>query len=100
MESLLIDEPNYLRWGLASPDRAMLLEHHRELCRSFTAGGLRSVAGLPVEQVNRLSVIAWGFLWPAVHACLFRAAAGSFRAEDARRQRNRPTPRRLDGGAL
>ena len=47
-----------------------------------------------------VSVIAWGLLWPAVHACLFRAAAGSFRAEDARRQRDQQTPRRLDGGAL
>ena len=134
MESLRIDEPDYLRWGLATPDRALLLERHREVCRSFAAGGSRSVAVLPVEQLNRLelhhaslnhrkrhrwtglnvmsnslwflgiglllvrrfadtapyllpvSVIAWGFLWPAVHACLFRAAAGRFRAEDARRQ--------------
>jgi hypothetical protein len=148
MESLRIDEPKYLRWGLATPDRALLLERHREACRSFADGGSRSIAVLPLEQVNRLelhhaslnhrkrhrwtglnvmskslwylgiglllvrrfgdtapyllpvSVIAWGFLWPAVHACLFRAAAGSFRAEDARRQRNQQTPRRLDGGAL
>ena len=57
------------------------------------AQGLRSIL-LPV------SVIAWGFLWPAVHACLFRAAAGSFRAQDARRQLYQQTPRRLDGGAL
>ena len=46
-----------------------------------------------------VSVIAWGILWPAVHARLFRNAAGSFRVEDARRQRNQKTPRRLDGGA-
>ena len=47
-----------------------------------------------------VSVIAWGFLWPAVHAGLFRAAAGSFRAQDARRQLHQQTPRRLDGGAI
>lgn len=144
MESLRIDEPDHLRWGLATSDRALLLERHREACRSFTDGGSRSVAVLPVEEVNRLeryhalryhrkqhrwtglkvmsnslwflgiamllayrfadtapyllpvSVIAWGFLWPAVHAGLFRAAAGKFRAEDARRQR---TPGPLDSGA-
>jgi hypothetical protein len=146
MESLRIDEPDYLRWGLATPDRALLLERHREACRSFAAGGSRSVSVLPVEEVNRLelhhaaryhrqhhrwtglivmsnslwcfgiglllvrwfgdtapyllpvSVIAWGFLWPAVLACLIRAAAGSFRSKDAARQRNQQTPRRLDGG--
>jgi hypothetical protein len=140
MESLRIDEPDYLRWALATPDRALLLERHREVCRSFAAEGSRSVAVLPVEEVNRLelhhasrnhrkrhrwtglklmstslwclgiglllvrrfggtapyllpvSVIAWGFLWPAVHACFFRAASGSFRAEDARRQRSQQTP--------
>jgi hypothetical protein len=144
MERLRIDEPDHLRWGLATPDRALLLERHRETCRSFAESGSRSVAALPVEEVNRLegyhglrhhrkqhrwtglkvmshslwslgialllayrfaatspyllpvSVIAWGFLWPTVHAGLFRAAAGRIRAEDARRQR---TPRRLDGGA-
>ena len=148
MEKHRIDEPDYLRWALATPDRALLLERHREVCRSFAAEGSRSVAVLPVEEVNRLelhhasryhrkrhrwtglkvmsnslwflgiglllarrfadtapyllpvSVIAWGFLWPAVHAYLFRAAAGSFRAEDARRQRAQQTPRRLDSGAL
>lgn len=47
-----------------------------------------------------VSVIAWGILWPAVHARLFRNAAGSFRVEDARRQRNQKTPRRLDGGCV
>jgi hypothetical protein len=148
MESLRIDEPDRLRWGLATPDRALLLERHREVCRNFAAGGSRSLAVLPVDELSRLelqhvarhhrkrhrwtglgvmsnslwclgigwllvrrfedtapyllpvSVIAWGALWPAVHACLFRAAAGSFRAEDARRQRNQQTPRRLGGGAL
>jgi hypothetical protein len=148
MESLRIDEPDYLRWGLATLDRAMLLARHREVCRSFAAGGSRNVAALPAEQVNRLelhhasrnhrkrhrwtglkvlsnslwflgigvllvrpfgdaspylfpvSIIAWGLLWPVIHACLFRASAGSFRAEDARRQRNQQAPRRLDGGAL
>jgi hypothetical protein len=148
MESLRIDEPDYLRWGLATPDRSLLLARHREACRSFAAGGSRSVAVLPVEEVTRLelhhasrnhrkrhrwtglsvmsnslwflgiglllvrrfgdaapyllptSVIVWGFLWPAVHACFFRAAAGSFRAQDARCQLYQQTPRRLDGGAL
>ena len=148
MASLRIEEPQFLRWGLATPDRALLLERHREVCRDFAAAGARSVAKLPAEQVNRLilqhesrnhrkrhrwtglktmraslwclgiglvlvrrfagtapyllpvSIIAWGFLWPAVHACLFHAAAGSFRAEDARRQRKQHAPRRLDGGAL
>jgi hypothetical protein len=156
MESLRIDEPDYLRWGLATPDRALLLERHREVCRSFAAGGSRSAALLPVKEVNRLerhhssryhrkhhrwtglifmslslwclgigllclgiglllvrrfgdaapyllpvSVIAWGFLWPAVQACLFRAAAGYLRAkEDAGCQRSPQTPRRLEGGAL
>ena len=172
LESLRIDEPGYLRWGLATPDRALLLERHREVCRSFAprgshsdspgvvvdqagavsrrfaVGNSRSVAVLPVEEVSRLelqhstryhrrhdrwvglivmsmslcclglgllclglglllvrrfgdtapyllpvSVIAWGFLWPAVLACLLRAAA-------AHRQGNEQTPRRLEGGAL
>jgi hypothetical protein len=47
-----------------------------------------------------VSVMAWGLLWPVVHAQLFRAAAASFRANDARRQGNQPAPRRLDGGAI
>src|SRR5262249_26479576 len=143
-----IEEPNYVRWGLATPDRALLLERHREACRDFAAAGGRSVAVLPADEVSRLirdhearhhrkrhrwtglksmstslwclgiglarvrsfggtapsllpvGVIAWGLLWPVVHALLFRAAAASFRAEDARRQGNQPTPRRLDGGAI
>src|SRR5260370_448446 len=56
MENLRIDEPDYLRWGLATPDRALLLERHREACRSFAAEGSRSVAVLPVEEVNRLEL--------------------------------------------
>jgi hypothetical protein len=148
MERLRIEEPDFLRWGLATPDRAVLLERHREACRDFAAAGSRSVAVLPAEEVNRLSlhhegrnhrkrhrwtglktmstslwalgiglmlvrrfagtapyllplsIIAWGFLWPAFHAYLFRAAAGSFRADDARRQRNQPAPARLDGEPL
>src|ERR1700722_20007831 len=149
MEILRIDEPGHFRWGLATPDRALLLERHREVCRSFAAKGSRSVAVLPMEQLVRLelhhatryhrkhhrwtglkvmsnsllflgigllllyrffdtapyllpvSIIAWGLLWPAVEARLFRAAAGSLRAEDTRRQGNLPTSRRrLDGGAL
>jgi hypothetical protein len=148
MERFRIDEPDHLRWGLATPDRGLLLERHREVCREFAAAGSRRAAPLPAEEVNRLirhheirhhrkchrwtglkvvstslwplavalllarrfaatapyllpvGIIAWGFLWPAIYASLFRAAAGSFRAEDARRQRNQPTPGRLDGRGI
>jgi hypothetical protein len=148
MESFRIAEPNYLRWGLATPDRAVLLERHREACRDFAAAGGRSVAVLPADEVSRLSrhhearnhrkrhrwtglktmstslwclgiglalvrrcggtdpyllpvgVMAWGLLWPVVHAQLFRASAASFRAQDAHRQGNQPAPRRLNGGAI
>jgi hypothetical protein len=148
MESFRIGEPNYLRWGLATPDRALLLERHREACRDFAAAGGRRVAALPAEEVSRLirrqearhhrqrhrwtgliavspslcclgiglalvrvlggtapyllpvGVIAWGLLWPAVHALLFRAAVASSRAEDARRQGDQPAPRRLNDGAI
>jgi hypothetical protein len=146
MESFRIDEPDYLRWGLATPDRGLLLDRHREVCREFAAAGSRSVALLPAEEVNRLirrhesrhhrrchrwtglicvslslpllgiavllaslvagpapyllpvGVIAWGFVWTAIEASLFRAAAGLSRAEDARRRRDRPGPARPDGG--
>jgi hypothetical protein len=139
MESFRIDEPDHLRWGLATPDRGLLLERHREVCRDFAGAGSRKVALLAAEEVNRLiryhesrqhrrrhrwtglksvstslwvlgimlllgrrfadsapyllpvGIIAWGFLWPAIHAFLFRAAARSFQAEDALRQRNLPT---------
>jgi hypothetical protein len=47
-----------------------------------------------------VGVIAWGLLWPVVHAQLFRAGAASFRADDARRQGNQPAPRRLNRGAI
>jgi hypothetical protein len=148
MESFRIDEPDHRRWGLATPDRGLLLERHREACRDFAGAGSRGVARLPAEEVNRLirhhesrhhrqrhrwtglssisislwplgialllarrfagtapyllpvGVIAWGFLWPAIQASLFRAAAGSFRAEDARRQRSQPTAERLGGGGM
>jgi hypothetical protein len=148
MESFRIDEPDHLRWGLATPDRSLLLKRHREVCREFAGAGSRSVARLPAEEVNRLiryhearhhlkshrwtglksvstslwvlgiallllrqfaatapyllpvSIIAWGCLWPAIHASLFRAAAASFQAEDARRQGNPATPARLDGGRV
>ncbi len=131
MESLRIDEPDHLRWGLATPDRSLLLARHREECEKFAAKGARQVALLPVEQVNQrivehaarhhrkghrwtglrtmslslwglglgflvvrplaqtapyllpLVVMAWGCLWPAVHAYLFRAAAARLRARDA-----------------
>jgi hypothetical protein len=143
MESLRIEELHHLRWGLATPDRALLLERHREACRDFATAGGRNVAVLPADEVNRLigdhtaryhrqrhrwsglkalstslgclgiglalvsqaggaapyllpvSVIAWGLLWPVVHAHLFRAAADSFRADDAHRQGNQSEPRRL-----
>jgi hypothetical protein len=138
MASFRIDEPDHLRWGLATPDRALLLERHRAVCREFAAEGSRSVAVLPAEQVNEhinrhesrhhrkrhrwtglnsistslwllgaglllvggfadtapylvpVSIIAWGFLRPAVHAYLFRVAAASFRAEDSRYHENQP----------
>jgi hypothetical protein len=136
MASFLIDEPDHLRWGLPTPDRALLLERHREVCRKFAAEGSRRVAVLPAEAVNQhishhqsryhrrrhrwaglnsvsaslgllgagllvvrefgdtapyllpVSIIAWGFLRPALHAHFFRVAADSFRAADARCQRN------------
>jgi hypothetical protein len=53
-ESLRIDEPDYLRRGLATPDLALLLERHRELCRDFAAAGSRSAQVLPADEVNRL----------------------------------------------
>jgi hypothetical protein len=139
MASFRIDEPDHLRWGLATPDRALLLERHRQVCREFAATGSRRIAKLPAEQVNQfimhhdsrhhrmrhrwtglkgraaslwllgvglplvrwyggtapylvpVAIIAWGFLWPAVHAYLFRIAAGSFRAADTRSQKSQPT---------
>jgi hypothetical protein len=148
IERLRIEEPDHFRWGLATPDRGLLLDRHREVCRDFADAGSRSVALLPAEDVNRLihhhesrrhrkchrwtglktmfsslwllgialvlvrrfaeatpyflpvSIIAWGFLWPVIHASLFRAAAGRIRAEDASRQRNQPTPGRLDGEGI
>jgi hypothetical protein len=148
MEGLRIEEPNFLRWGLATPDRTLLLERHQQACREFAAAGERTVAVLSANPVNRLilqhearnhrkhhrwtglitmstslwilgiglalvrrfvgtepllmpvTVIAWGLLWPAVHALLFRAAAASSRADDARRQQNRPAPAPLNRGAI
>src|SRR5262249_3740054 len=141
MENFRIEEPNYLRWGLATPDRALLLERHREACRDFAAAGRRKGAPLPAAEVARLirhheaghhlkshrwtgllamfpsllclgiglavvrglggpatyllpvSVIAWGLLSSVIHAQLFRAAAASSRAEDARSQEDQPAPR-------
>jgi hypothetical protein len=148
MESFRIEEPDHFRWGLATLDRALLLERHREACRDFAAAGGRTVAVLPADEVSRLighhearnhrkshrwlglqymsislwclgiglalvhsfggtapylvpvGIIAWGLLWQIVNALLFRAAAASFRAEDARRQGDQPAPRRLKGGAI
>jgi hypothetical protein len=139
MESFRIEEPDHRRWGLATPDRGMLLQRHREVCRDFAAAGSRQIALLPAEDVNGLiryhemrhhrkrhrwtglkavsmslwflgialllvrryattapyllpvTIIAWGFLWTAIHASLFRAGVRSFQTEDARRQRNLPT---------
>jgi hypothetical protein len=147
MASFRIDEPERRRWGLATPDRGLLLERHRAVCRDFAIQGSRTVALLPAEQVNQcimrqearyhrgrqrwnglkttsvslrylvlvlvlircfagnapylypVSILAWGLLWPAVHASLFRASAAAFRAEDAR-QPNQPAPRRADEGAI
>jgi hypothetical protein len=147
MASFRIEEPEFRRWGLATPDRGLLLERHRAVCREFALQGSRTVALLPAEQVNQcimrqearshrgrqrwnglktmsvslrylvlvlvlircfagnapylypVSILAWGLLWPAVHASLFRASAAAFRAEDAR-QPNPPAPRRADGGAV
>jgi hypothetical protein len=138
MESFRIEEPNYLRWGLATPDRALLLERHREACRDFATAGARRIVDLPADEISRLirrhearhhrkrhrwtgfitmfpslwclgialtlarwfggtapyllpvSIIAWGLLWPVIHAQLFRAAAAFSRAEDARGQGNQP----------
>jgi hypothetical protein len=39
------------------------------------------------------TVLAWGVLWPAVHAGLFRAAATAGRADDARRRARPDVPR-------
>jgi hypothetical protein len=173
VERLRIDEPDYLRWGLATPDRTLLLARHREVCRSFAAGSpdsgavlrvgqivdragavsvlrppARSIAVLPVDEVIRLelrhasryhrqhqrsvglivmsfslvclgivwlflgagvllvgrfadtapylvpiSVIVWGFLWPAVLAGFLRVGADRARAEDTSRQGDQQTPR-------
>ncbi len=46
-----------------------------------------------------VSILAWGLLWPARHALLFRAAAGASRAEDAR-QANPESPRRADAEVI
>jgi hypothetical protein len=54
MESFRIDEPDFLRWGLATPDRALLLERHREVCRDFAADGSRRASVLPADEVNQL----------------------------------------------
>jgi hypothetical protein len=54
MEDFRIDEPDYMRWGLATPDRALLLERHREACRDFATAGGRKVADLPADEVNDL----------------------------------------------
>src|SRR5262249_38400928 len=41
MESFRIEGPDHVRWGLATPDRALLLERHRAVCRDFAAKGSR-----------------------------------------------------------
>jgi hypothetical protein len=147
MANFRIDEPDHYRWALITPDRGLLLERHRAVCRDFAAAGARSVANLPAEQVNQCeqavssrshrrrhrfqglntmagslvtlcaglalvyrfaddapflypaTIFAWGLLWPAYFAFLFRASAGASRAEDAR-QANRPARRRAGGGAM
>jgi len=52
MESFRIDEPDHFRWGLATPDRALLLERHRAVCQVFAVEGSRSIARLHAERVN------------------------------------------------
>jgi hypothetical protein len=142
-----IDEPEHLRWGLVTPERGLLLERHRAVCREFAVQGSRTVALLSAAEVNQCSlrqqarhhlrrnrwsglrtmsaslwylgiglivmrllvgkapyvvpasILAWGVLWPAVHAHLFRAAAARLRAKDAR-QLDQPAARRADGGAI
>ena len=54
---------------------------------------------LPFPDTRITHVYDADRLWPAVHARLFRAAAGASRAEDAP-QANRQAPRRADGGAI
>jgi hypothetical protein len=54
MEGFRIDDPDYLRWGLATPDRALLLERHRQTCRDFAAAGGRRIAVLPADEVCSL----------------------------------------------
>src|SRR5205085_8805956 len=57
MASFRINEPDHWRWGLATPDRGLLLERHREVCREFAAEGSRRIAKLPAEQVNECILI-------------------------------------------
>lgn len=138
MANFRINEPNFWRWGLATPDRGELLERHRDVCREFAAAGARGIAKLPAAVVNQciqdhesryhrrrhrftgltmmaapvcclavglvlihhlggntpflfpVSILAWGLLWPAVHARLFRATAGASRAADARHANQQP----------
>jgi hypothetical protein len=52
MADFHIDEPDHLRWGLATPDRALLLERHREMCQDFAAGS-RKIAQMNAEWVNQ-----------------------------------------------
>jgi hypothetical protein len=54
MENFRIEEPDYLRWGLATPDRALLLERHREACQDFATAGERKVVDLPADEVDEL----------------------------------------------
>jgi hypothetical protein len=147
MANFRIDEAEHRRWGLVTPDRGLLLERHRGVCREFATEGSRTIALLPAEQVNQciqhqesrghrgrhrwtglntmsislcclgiglvlirylggnapylypVSILAWGLLWPAVHAYLFRVTATAIRVEDAS-QSNQPAPRRADEGAI
>jgi hypothetical protein len=55
MESFRIAEPDHWRWGLATPDRGLLLERHHEVCRDFAVAGSRAIALLPAEEVNWLN---------------------------------------------
>lgn len=44
----------------------------------------------PGPYLLPVSLITWGFLWPAIHAYLFRVVVGSSRAEDSRCRKTRP----------
>src|SRR5262249_3252519 len=54
MESLRIEEPDYLRWGLSTPDRGLFWEPQRGSCGVFAAAGGRKAAALPADEIDEL----------------------------------------------